>query len=168
MQEKLTVTLTGFTINDGKTLPEEFVSYIIIDKHGYISAACWDTGTFFTENGEPGAFAQARMSSYRLDDVRAWLEIDNCKYDDFSGRVAADNELSVTIGDFVLNDGKNRPKNVTEYLLLWKDNSLTLGCWLDDYYPDAEDEMGIFKESRGGVLELEHVKAWAELDKKVL
>ena len=52
------ITLTGFRfIKD--MLPQDFEVCIIIEKNGQLSAGCWDTGLWSTENGKAGSFRQS-------------------------------------------------------------------------------------------------------------
>lgn len=45
------ITLTGFHfIKD--MLPQNFEACLIIEKNGHLSAGCWDTGLWSTENGK--------------------------------------------------------------------------------------------------------------------
>ncbi len=60
-------------------LPDDFEVCLIVDKEGRLSAGCWDTGTRSTENGAPGAFRQSRGGVIDLDDVWAWLPIEEYK-----------------------------------------------------------------------------------------
>lgn len=49
------VTLKGFLFIKEK-LPKELEVCLIIDKDGHLSAGCWVTGKWSTENGKPGCF----------------------------------------------------------------------------------------------------------------
>ena len=69
------ITLTGFCfIKD--MLPQDFEVCIIIEKNGHLSAGCWDTGLWSTENGKAGSFRQSRGGVIELDNVLAWLPIE--------------------------------------------------------------------------------------------
>lgn len=69
------ITLTGFRfIKD--MLPQDFEVCIIIEKNGQLSAGCWDTGLWSTENGKAGSFRQSRGGVIELDNVLAWLPIE--------------------------------------------------------------------------------------------
>lgn len=70
------ITLTGFHfIKD--MLPQDFEVCLIIEKNGHLSAGCWDTGLWSTENGKKaGSFRQSRGGVIELDDVLAWLPIE--------------------------------------------------------------------------------------------
>ena len=69
------ITLTGFHfIKD--VLPQDFEVCLIIEKNGHLSAGCWDTGLWSTENGKAGSFRQSRGGVIELDNVLAWLPIE--------------------------------------------------------------------------------------------
>ena len=69
------ITLTGFHfIKD--VLPHNFEVCLIIEKNGHLSAGCWDTGLWSTENGKEGSFRQSRGGVIELDNVLAWLPIE--------------------------------------------------------------------------------------------
>ncbi len=69
------ITLTGFHfIKD--MLPQDFEVCLIIEKNGHLSAGCWDTGLWSTENGKAGSFRQSRGGVIELDNVLAWLPIE--------------------------------------------------------------------------------------------
>ena len=76
MAEKYSVTLTDFILNDGKNMPEEFEVYVVIMEDGSLSAGCWDEGSYYTEQGLPGCFAQSRGGSIKLSEVKAWIPIE--------------------------------------------------------------------------------------------
>ncbi len=69
------ITLTGFHfIKD--MLPQDFEVCLIIEKNGHLSAGCWDTGLWSTANGKAGSFRQSRGGVIELDNVLAWLPIE--------------------------------------------------------------------------------------------
>lgn len=58
------ITLTGFHfIKD--MLPQDFEVCLIIEKNGHLSAGCWDTGLWSTENGRGEIY-------YLQSTMRAW------------------------------------------------------------------------------------------------
>ena len=74
------VTLKGFTFTKDR-LPDDFEVCLIIEKDGHLSAGCWDTGKYSTENGEPGCFRQSRGGIIEADDVLAWLPLEETAID---------------------------------------------------------------------------------------
>lgn len=74
------VTLKGFNyIKDG--FPDDFEVCLIVEKDGHLSAGCWDTGLWSTENEKPGSFRQSRGGVIEFDDVLAWLPIEKATID---------------------------------------------------------------------------------------
>jgi len=75
------VSLNGFTYIKDR-MPGDFEVCIIIEKSGHLSAGCWDTGLWSTDNGrKPGSFRQARGGIIEADDVLAFLEIEKAAID---------------------------------------------------------------------------------------
>lgn len=74
------VTLKGFSFIKDK-LPDNFTVCLIIEKGGKLSAGCWDTGVWSTENGKPGCFRQNRGGVIDADYVLAWLPIEETAID---------------------------------------------------------------------------------------
>ena len=75
-----TVSLMGFTFIADR-LPDDFEVCLIVETDGYLSAACWDIGTEWTHDGEPGVFHQSRGGVLYVSDVLAWLPIEECSID---------------------------------------------------------------------------------------
>ena len=75
-----TVSLTGFTFIADR-LPDDFEVCLIVETGGHLSAACWDTGSKWTQDGEPGVFHQSRGGVLYVSDVLAWLPIEKCSVD---------------------------------------------------------------------------------------
>ena len=75
-----TVSLTGFTFIADR-LPNDCEVCLIVETGGHLSAACWDTGTKWTQDGEPGVFHQSRGGVLYVSDVLAWLPIEKCSID---------------------------------------------------------------------------------------
>ena len=69
------VTLKGFNYIKDR-FPDDFEVCLIVEKDGHLSAGCWDTGVWSTENGKPGSFRQSRGGVIEPDDVLAWLPIE--------------------------------------------------------------------------------------------
>lgn len=69
------VTLEGFNYIKDR-FPEDFEVCLIVEKDGHLSAGCWDTGAWSTENGKTGKFRQSRGGVIGPDDVLAWLPIE--------------------------------------------------------------------------------------------
>ena len=64
------ITLTGFHfIKD--MLPQDFEVCLIIEKNGHLSAGCWDTRLWSTENENAGSFRQSRGGVNEIDNVLA-------------------------------------------------------------------------------------------------
>lgn len=74
------VTLKGFTFIKDR-LPDDFEVCLIVEKGGNLSAGCWDTGLWSTENGKPGCFRQSRGGVIDVDYVLAWLPIEKTAID---------------------------------------------------------------------------------------
>lgn len=74
------VTLKGFSFIKDK-LPNNFEVCLIVEKNGNLSAGCWDTGVWSTENGKLGCFRQSRGGVIEADYVLAWLPIENTAID---------------------------------------------------------------------------------------
>ena len=75
-----TVSLTGFTFIADR-LPNDCEVCLIVETDGHLSAACWDTGTKWTQDGEPGVFHQSRGGVLYVSDVLAWLPIEETTID---------------------------------------------------------------------------------------
>ncbi len=75
-----TVSLMGFTFIADR-LPNDCELCLIVETGGHLSAACWDTGTKWTQDGEPGVFRQSRGGVLYVSDVLAWLPIEKCSID---------------------------------------------------------------------------------------
>lgn len=69
------VTLKGFNYIQDR-FPDDFEVCLIVEKDGHLTAGCWDTGLWATENGKPGSFRQSRGGVIEPDDVLAWLPIE--------------------------------------------------------------------------------------------
>ncbi len=74
------VTLKDFNYIKDR-FPDDFEVCLIIEKNGHLSAGCWDTGVWSTENGKTGSFRQSRGGSIDSDDVLAWLPIEKITID---------------------------------------------------------------------------------------
>ena len=74
------VTMKGFKFMKDR-LPDDFEVCLIVEKTGHLSAGCWDTGFWSTENGQPGSFRQSRGGTIEADDVLAWLPIEETAID---------------------------------------------------------------------------------------
>ena len=74
------VTLKGFNYMKDK-FPDDFEVCLIVEKDGHLSAGCWDTGLWSTENGKPGSFRQSRGGVMEPDYVLAWLPIEKATID---------------------------------------------------------------------------------------
>ena len=74
------VTLKGFTFIKDR-LPDDFEVCLIVVKNGHLSAGCWSTGLWDTENGKPGSFRQSRGGVIEPDGVLAWLPIEKTTID---------------------------------------------------------------------------------------
>lgn len=75
-----TVSLMGFTFIADR-LPNDCEVCLIVETGGHLSAACWDTGTKWNQDGEPGVFHQSRGGVLYASDVLAWLPIEKCSID---------------------------------------------------------------------------------------
>ena len=64
------VTLNGFNYIQDR-FPDDFEVCLIVEKDGHLTAGCWDTGLWATENGKPGRFRQSRGGVIEPDDVLA-------------------------------------------------------------------------------------------------
>lgn len=69
------VKLSGFTFIADQ-LSDEFEVCLVIENDGHLSAGCWDTGTDYTKDGEPGVFCQSRGGVLEVKDILAWLPIE--------------------------------------------------------------------------------------------
>lgn len=74
------VTLKGFHYMKDR-FPDNFEICLIVEKDGHLSAGCWDTGLWSTENGKQGSFRQSRGGVIEPDDVLAWLPIEEATID---------------------------------------------------------------------------------------
>ena len=74
------ITLKGFSFIKDK-LPDDFEVCLLVLKDGRLSAGCWDTGMWSTENGKPGCFRQSRGGVIEVDYVLAWLPIEETSID---------------------------------------------------------------------------------------
>ena len=75
--KNIEITLKGFQYREDGILPEDFEVYLLVLNDGSLSAGCWDTGLYSTEDGAPGCFRQSRGMSIDFDLVRAWLPIED-------------------------------------------------------------------------------------------
>ena len=75
-----TVSLMGFTFIADR-LPNDCEVCLIVETGGHLSAACWDTGTKWTQDGEPGVFHQSCGGVIYVSDVLAWLPIEKTAID---------------------------------------------------------------------------------------
>ena len=74
------VTLKGFNYIKDR-FPDDFEVCLIVEKDGHMTAACWDTGVWSTENGNSGNFRQSRGGVIEPDNVLAWLPIEKATID---------------------------------------------------------------------------------------
>ncbi len=74
------LTINGFIFMKER-LPDDFEVCLIIENDGHLSAGCWDTGTYSTEDGKPGAFRQSRGGVIDAEYVLAWLPIEEASID---------------------------------------------------------------------------------------
>lgn len=74
------LTLKGFYYMKDK-LPDDFEECLVIEKDGHLSAGCWSTGVWSTENGKPGSFRQGRGGVIESDGVIAWIPIERATVD---------------------------------------------------------------------------------------
>lgn len=66
------ITLSGFEFKKDGKKPEEFGVYLVIDNYGRLSAGCWTEGTMYPQ----GVFHQSRGGVIELEDVIAWIDVE--------------------------------------------------------------------------------------------
>ena len=78
-----------------------------------------------------------------------------------TGKEVEEKEFSITLSDFEFRKKGNKPEIFGVYLIVENDGHLSAGCWSETImYPQ-----GIFRQSRGGIIELEDVIAWLDIEK---
>lgn len=78
-----------------------------------------------------------------------------------TGTKVEEKEFSITLSGFEFKKNGKKPELFGVYLLIENDGRLSAGCWTEGLmYPQ-----GIFHQSRGGVIELDDVIAWLDVEK---
>lgn len=76
------------------------------------------------------------------------------------------NEISVTLTGFKRIEDGFFPDDFEMCLLVLADGRLSAGCWDTGVYSREKGKPGCFRQSRGGGIDIDFVKAWLPLEDK--
>jgi len=68
------VSLTGFTFIADR-LPNDCEVCLIVETGGHLSAACWDTGTKWTQDGEPGVYDKNKKEASKFVSLNQYISL---------------------------------------------------------------------------------------------
>ena len=76
-------------------------------------------------------------------------------------------EISVTLTGFKYIKDGDYPDDFEVCLVILEDGGLSAGCWDTGLYStQGGKKPGAFRQSRGGVIDVEYVKAWTTIEDK--